>query len=117
MDNPQVTFHGVTLSDAVEAHIRRHAAKLRKLDARLTSLRVVVEQPHRHSQHGRVFRILIDMLVPGAELLVRRAPAGDHAYQDVYAAIDAAFTDANRRLRDFVRRQRRRRPHSRASAS
>ena len=102
----QITFHGVQHSDAIEQYVRTRAAKLDTFGRRVMGCRVAIEQPHRHSQHGEQYRVRIDVTVPGGEVIVERVPEGQHAYEDVYAAIDAAFDDAVRSLQDFVRRQR-----------
>src|SRR5271165_4254581 len=98
----QITFHGVEHSDALEQYVRARAAKLDTFDPRIMGCRIALEVPHRHSRHGEHFRVRIDITVPGGELVVERVPAGDHNYEDAYAAIDAAFDDAGRRLQDFV---------------
>ncbi|HZU85404.1 MAG TPA: HPF/RaiA family ribosome-associated protein [Polyangiaceae bacterium] len=102
----QITFHGVQHSDAIEEYVRKRADKLDTLDPRVVACRVALELPHRHAHHGEHYRVRIDIRVPGGEVVVERVPEGDRAYEDVYAAIDAAFDDASRRLQDFVRRQR-----------
>ncbi|MGA7123284.1 MAG: ribosome-associated translation inhibitor RaiA [Polyangiaceae bacterium] len=111
----QITFHGVEHSDAVEQYVRSRADKLETFAPRITSCRVAVEMPHKRSQHGEHYRVRVDITVPGGEVVVERVPGADHTYEDVYAAIDAAFDDAARRLQDFVRRQRGDvKPHERA---
>ncbi|MBV9949616.1 MAG: HPF/RaiA family ribosome-associated protein [Myxococcales bacterium] len=102
----QITFHGVQHSDAVEQYVRARADKLETFDARITACRVAIEQPHRHSRRGEHFRVRVDLVLPGGEVVAERVPDDDEAYEDAYAAIDAAFDDAGRRLQDFVRRQR-----------
>jgi ribosomal subunit interface protein len=102
----QITFHGVQHSDAIEQYVRERAEKLETFDGRITGCRIAIEQPHRHSQHGEHFRIRIDITRPGAEVVSERVPGDEQTYSDVYAAIDAAFDDAGRRLKDFVQRQR-----------
>jgi ribosomal subunit interface protein len=102
----QITFHGVQHSDAIEQYVREKAEKLETFDPRITGCRVAIELPHRHSQSGEHFRVRIDITRPGAEVVSERVPEKNDAYADVYAAIDAAFDDAGRRLKDFVQRQR-----------
>jgi ribosomal subunit interface protein len=102
----QITFRDFAHSDAVEGYVRTKAAKLDTLDARITSCRVAVEMPHRHARHGEHYRVRIDITVPGGEIVVGHVPGEKKAYEDLYAAIDASFDDAARRLQDFVRRQR-----------
>src|SRR5258708_35021761 len=102
----QITFRDMEHSDPVEQYVRTKAAKLDTFDARITSCRVAIEMPHRHARHGEHYRVRIDITVPGGEVVVGRVPGEKRAYEDLTAAIDAAFDDAGRRLEDFVRRQR-----------
>ncbi len=102
----QITFHGVPHSDAIEQYVRTRAEKLDTFAPRLMSCRVAIEMPHKHAHHGEHYRVRVDITLPGGEIVVERVPGADHAYEDLHAAIDAAFDDAGRRLQDFVRRQR-----------
>ena len=102
----QITFRGVERSPAIEAYVRQHATKLDTFFGRIVGCHVTLEAPHQHQQHGRQFRFLIDLTVPGAELVVGRTPDEGSRHEDVYAAIDDAFDDAGRVLQDHVRRQR-----------
>jgi ribosomal subunit interface protein len=102
----QITFRDIAHSDPVEQYVRQKAAKLDALDPRVMSCRVAIEMPHRHARHGEHFRVRVDITVPGGEIVVGHAPGDKKAYEDLYAAIDAAFDEAGRRLQDFVRRQR-----------
>jgi ribosomal subunit interface protein len=102
----QITFHGIDSSDAIEAHVRKCTDKLETFAGRLTGCRVTVEAPHRHQQNGRHYRVRIDLTVPGAEIVVGRAPDEDLTNEDVYAAVDQAFDRMQRRLEDHIRRRR-----------
>jgi cold shock CspA family protein len=102
----QITFHGIAPSDAIEAHVRKCTDKLETFAGRVTGCRVTVEAPHRHQQTGRHYRVRIDLTVPGAEIVVGRAPDEDLTNEDVNAAVDQAFDRMQRRLEDHIRRQR-----------
>jgi ribosome-associated translation inhibitor RaiA len=102
----RIAFHGVQHSDAIEQYVRNRAEKLDTFAPRITGCGVAIEVPHRHSKHGEHYRVRIDITVPGGEIVVERVPEGDHAYEGAYAAVDAAFDDAGRRVQDFTRRQR-----------
>ncbi len=102
----QITFYGVTQSDAIEQYVRARAAKLDALDPRVMGCRVAIEMPHKHAQHGEHYRVRVDITVPGGELAVGHVPGMDRTFEDLYAAVDVAFDEAGRRLQDFVRRQR-----------
>jgi ribosomal subunit interface protein len=104
----QITFRDMPHSDAVEQHVRRRAAKLDQFFERITACRVVVEVPHRRHHHGKRYHVRIDLAVPRNELVVRRNPADNLRHEDMHAAIDDAFDDAERLLEDYARRLRRR---------
>lgn len=110
MDVPlEIGFHNMDASEFAEARIRERVAKLEKLYDRLISCRVVIEAPHRQHQKGNLYRVRIDMSVPGDEIVVSREPhraKERYADPDVYTVIRDAFDVAERRLKEFKQRQR-----------
>jgi ribosomal subunit interface protein len=101
----QITFRDMDHSDAVESYVRKRAGKLAAASRGIVACKVAVEAPHRHKNHGRHFRVRIDLTVPGTELVVDRCPDAGNACADVYAAIDQAFDHVLRRLRDGAKRR------------
>lgn len=97
----QITTRNMSLSEAAENAIREKVAKLEHFHDKITSCRVVVECPHRHSQQGVLYNVLIDITVPGKEIIVKREPN-----EDLYVAIRDSFEAARRQLQDHARRQR-----------
>jgi cold shock CspA family protein/ribosome-associated translation inhibitor RaiA len=107
MQSPlQVSFRNMPPSPAVEADIREKAAKLEEFYDRITSVRVVVETPHRQHRTGKLFHVRIDVRVPGRELVVKREPEKHHAHEDAHVAVRDAFDAAKRQLEDYVREMR-----------
>jgi ribosomal subunit interface protein len=102
----QITFRDMDAVESIESYVRQRATKLEKLCSRITSCHVTIEIPHRHKTHGHHYRVRIDLAVPGAELVVARDPVACTAHEDAYAAVDAAFDDAQRVVKDYVRRRR-----------
>ena len=101
---PQITFRGMEPSAAIENTIRERIGRLENFHDRITSCRVVVEAPHRHGQKGQIYRIAIDVDVPGSVVVVNREPGQDHAHEDIHVAIRDAFSAAQRQLEDHVRK-------------
>jgi ribosomal subunit interface protein len=99
----QVTFHGIEPSEPIEAYVRSRADKLQRFFDRITGCHVTIEAPHRHKRHGNHYRIRIDLVVPGEELVVARDPERRRSHEDAYASIDDAFDDARRLLEDHAR--------------
>lgn len=105
----EIVFHNVQSSAAVEAAIRERFTKLERLYDRLVSCRVSVEALHRQHRTGNLFEVHIDMLVPGAELVVSKQPQKAkerYANPDVYVSIKEAFDAAERQLKRFKRQKR-----------
>lgn len=102
---PQITFRGMSSSDAVDANLRKHIDRLEGFYDRIMNCRVMVELSHRHHQ-GNLYHIRIDLTVPGAELVVNRTPPGHKEYEDIYVVIRDAFNAAERELKNYVQRQR-----------
>jgi len=121
----QVTFRGLSHSDALEADIRECVAWLEQFYAGIVRCRVLVEVPHRHRHGGRHFHVRVEVTVPGAApIVVSHEPSLHGALKDIeeeatrketevesvhrYAgvAVRQAFDAARRRLEDVAREQR-----------
>jgi ribosomal subunit interface protein len=96
---PDIRFVGMEPSDAVASAARDKAAKLELFCPEIMACHVVVEQPHRHHQQGRSFRVRVDLTLPGNELAVNRIE-----HEDVYVALREAFDDMRRQVEDTMRR-------------
>jgi len=102
----QISFRNMDPSPAVEARIRKKAAKLERFHSRIIGCSVVVEAPHRHRNKGKLYNVRVDISVPGKDVVVDRAKPVNHAHEDVYVAIRDAFNAATRRLEDRARKMR-----------
>lgn len=102
----RITFRDIDSSEAIDGYVRRRAEKLDHHGQRLIGCHVVIEAPHRSKQHGRHYRVRVDLSVAGTELVVDRCPDEGRENEDLYAAIDHAFDHAVRRLRDKGERRR-----------
>jgi cold shock CspA family protein len=102
---PQITFHQLDSSPALEALIRSEIADLEQFFDGIVSCRVAVEAPNpNHHGHAGIYRVSIEIHVPREQLAVARA-RGDHPeHADAYVAVRDAFRAARRRLEDYVRR-------------
>lgn len=97
----QITADDFALSTAIEAEIRKRAAKLEAFYDGIIGCRVAVAAPVTHHRKGGPFNVRIDLTVPGAELVVNRQEE-----EDLPVAIREAFDAMRRRLEDYARRQR-----------
>lgn len=103
----RITFKEMEPSDAVEKWVENRAAKLEKFYEPIVHCNVVIEAPHRHSHHGRLYAVRIDITVPGDEIVVSHQGPNDHAHEDVYVALRDAFRAARRQLQGRAQKRRR----------
>jgi len=100
---PQVSFDDIPIDAAVRDAVLRHIDELESTYDRITGCHVVVAQPHRHHRAGRLHSVRIDLIVPGAEIVVNRNHPLDHAHEDVFLALRDSFNAVRRHLEDHVR--------------
>ena len=103
---PQITFKDIDASDAIEAKIRERIERLERYVPQIISCRVVVQVPHRHRKKGRIYKVAINVSVPGDRIVVNRNPERDNSHEDVYVAIRDAFDAAERQLQEYNQRRR-----------
>lgn len=97
----QVTIKDMPVSLALESHIRKKAEKLDHFYDRIQRCRVVIDVPQKHKRQGKLFRVRIDLFVPGKELVVNHK-----IDEDVYIAIRDAFNAVLRQLENYARKRR-----------
>jgi cold shock CspA family protein len=118
-------------SEVVEAHIREAAQKLDEFCDEIMGCRVLLEIPHQHHRKGKLYHVRIDLTVPGAEFVIKRAPrlvtdrparfrkapedveleesrelSKYAAHDEIQLSIRDAFDAARRKLQDYARRRR-----------
>jgi cold shock CspA family protein len=102
-----ITFRNTPRFEAVEAVVRREAAKLERYGRRLISCHVAIEQPQRHQQVGNRHRV---RLVIGAGLrkpiVVTREPGDSDMHEDLRTIVLGAFRAARRQLQCEMERRR-----------
>lgn len=96
----ELSTRRITLSPALEAELRKRAAKLERHYDRITSCRIAVELPSNHHNEGGPYRVRVDITVPGSELVA------DKEAEDLSIAIREAFEAAERQVEEFSRRRR-----------
>jgi len=98
----EIAFRNIESSDAAEAAIRDHVARLEHMYGRMTTCRVRVDQRNQNAKETMPPVVHIDISVPGHKDIVV-AHEADHLqrkYQapDLRNAINEAFRIAERRL-------------------
>lgn len=102
----RLAFRNMTAPIGVEDEVRKHVADLERFFDRITGCSVVVEAGNKRHHRGNLFHVRIDLVVPGAEIVVRRDPPEHHAHEDLPVALHDAFQSARRQLQDYAREKR-----------
>jgi CBS domain-containing protein len=115
LENGDATRKDPRRADRTFHHLRRHAGDprprgevvdhVRKLEHffdGIVACHVVLSGPHRHRKGG-LYRVRIDLTVPGEMIVVDRDAGLDHSHQDARVAVREAFLAARRKLQDYVR--------------
>jgi len=112
----KIAYHGLDSSEAISERVRAKADRLERYFQRITACKVTLEVPARRHRSGKLYRVRIELAVPGEKLVVGRDPAQATSHQDLNSAIDEAFREARRQLEDHARRfDHRVRAHPRAA--
>ena len=99
----QIAFREMGASPAVEAQVRSKVAELEQFSDRIVACKVALEAIQRRQRQGKIYRVRIELVVPGGEIVVSQEPGLDHSHEDVYVTMRDAFDAARRQLQDRMR--------------
>lgn len=102
-----ITFHELDPSPAIEAALRKRAARLERFADDISACHMVVEATHRRRHKDKLYNLRIRLVLNGGEILAGRTPSADHGHPDIHVAIHDAFAALQRRLGDWKQRHRR----------
>jgi ribosome-associated translation inhibitor RaiA len=103
----QVAFHGLDHSAAIEQKVREAVDGLTKFTGDIQKVRVAIEMPHRHHQHGNSYSVTFQLAVPGKTIVVSEESKAGDAYLSVEQALHGAVESARRALEEWARIRRR----------
>lgn len=102
----RITFRDVPHSETIAERIRQKARKLERFSKRITGCHVMVEAPHKSQQKGGLYRVKVDLTLPGGEIVAEKGRPRLHAHKDLMVAVGHAFDAARRQVANYVERQR-----------
>jgi len=103
---PQITFVDVPHSDSVEAVILEKIQKLHEFHGHIVACRVAVSQQRARGRNGHLYRVRVDVTVPGPkEIVASRDPGVDHSHESVLVAVRDAFDATKRQLDEYAARR------------
>ncbi len=94
-----IVFRNMAASPSVHADAVRQADKLARKFERIISCRVIVDASHHPHRKVKMFRVGVDLKLPGRDIAARSA--NNRAQEDVKAALRDAFAAAERQMQDF----------------
>jgi cold shock CspA family protein/ribosome-associated translation inhibitor RaiA len=100
---PEIVVRGIADQGQVEARVLEETLRLERYYDRITASRVVVERSSHRRRQGDLYHVRVDLVLPGAEIVVRRDPPAGREHEDFHVALRDAFRAARRRIEDHVR--------------
>lgn len=97
MQAVQITIRDMPTSESLLSHLTKKAEKLEQFYHRIHRCRIVINIPQKHKHQGKLFRVCIDLSVPGKQLIVNRKLS-----EDIYVAIRDAFLAVERQLETYA---------------
>lgn len=101
---PTVTFDDLPVDATIRDAAMEHIAVLEAFHDRITGCHVVISQPHHHHRSGTLWSIRVDVVLPGAEIIVNHEHSLDHTHEDVTVAMRDAFLAVRRQLEEHCQR-------------
>lgn len=102
----QIAFKDLDRSDSIESRIRQKAERLDQFASDIIRCRVMLEPVAKHHIHQTLYKVRIDVTLPGKTISVTREPSMHWEHGEIHAAIGEAFDLTIRQLEDYVRRRR-----------
>ncbi len=101
---PQIAFRNVTRNAALDRMILDGIDKLEEVHRRITAVRLAVEDQRGAGTHDHLYRVRLEISIPGGDVIVRETPAGD-PHPSLDQVLNQAFDTARRRLKEVRKRQ------------
>lgn len=102
----QIAFKDLDHSDSIESRIRQKAERLDQFASDIIRCRVMLEPVAKHHIHQTLYKVRIDVTLPGKTICVTREPSLHWEHGEIHTAIGEAFDLTIRQLEDYVRRRR-----------
>jgi ribosome-associated translation inhibitor RaiA/cold shock CspA family protein len=96
---PIISYHNVDHSPAVDSLVHRRIEMLERRDSRIIGCETTIDAPQKRKRHGRVFRVRLNLRLPGSDLSISRETAEGNAQEDLLLAVNRAFSAAEKALK------------------
>jgi ribosome-associated translation inhibitor RaiA len=99
-----IAFRNMDASASAETLVRQRAEELERLWDRISACRVVLDCVHKQNHLSKLYRVHIDLTLPGGTVVVNRDAGSNHAHDDLQVAIRDSFDLARRKLQEYARK-------------
>ena len=96
---PIISYDNIDHSEAIERLVQDRIAALEKRHDRITGCEVILDAPQKQKRHGRVFRVRLNLRLPGPDLSISREVAQGTAQDDLILAVNRTFSAAEKALK------------------
>lgn len=92
MSTVQTTIRGISSTPTIKYHVDRHFNKLKRAYGKINQCRVVVDLVKNNMHQDKLYRVCIDITIPGKELVSKKQDS------NVFIAIRNGFLALERLL-------------------
>ncbi|MDG1167632.1 MAG: HPF/RaiA family ribosome-associated protein [Sulfitobacter sp.] len=96
---PIISYQNLDHSPAVDDLVRGRIEALEKRFSRITGCEVTMHAQQKKKRHGRMFRVQLNLRLPGPDLSVSRAVSQGSAQDDLILAVNRAFSAAEKAIK------------------
>jgi cold shock CspA family protein/ribosome-associated translation inhibitor RaiA len=96
---PIISYHNLDPVPAINALIEKRIAVLERISDRITGCEVTMEAAQKRKLHGRMFKVRLNLHIPGPDFSVAQEVAQGSAQDDLILAVNRAFSAAEKHLK------------------
>ena len=96
---PIISYRNIEPSAAVNTLVEKRVAVLERLHDRLIGCDVTLEAPQKRKVSGRVFKVRLNLRLPGDDIHTDHKVAQGSARDDLLLAVNRAFSAAEKNLK------------------
>lgn len=97
--DPIISYRNLDSSPAVQALIKKRISAVERINDRITGCEVILQAPQKRKLHGRIFKVRLNLHLPGPDLTISRTVAQGSAQDDLMLAVNRAFSAAEKQLK------------------
>ncbi len=110
----KIVFRHDPKLDSIIDIVHSVATKLNSFSDQIINCRVVIEESNHHNYRNHICRVSINLAIPGKTIVVKQNSEKGPGYENLYRAIQIAFSKVCHQMKDYQRKHDRKKGHERA---